>query len=76
VAGAAHGPLRLLLAAPYLVFALRPALPIAVAAVVLASVGYSACLLLQQRLTGNNPWSRGTRQRAAAACSRARGVSW
>lgn len=43
-------PLRLLLAAPYLVFALHPALPLAVAAVTLASVGYSASLLLQERL--------------------------
>jgi len=43
-------PLRLLLAAPYLIFALHPALPLAVAAVALASVGYSASLLLQQRL--------------------------
>ncbi|WP_326693891.1 MFS transporter [Streptomyces sp. NBC_01766] len=43
-------PLRLLLAAPYLVFALRPALWVAVAAVVLASVGYSASLVLMERL--------------------------
>lgn len=48
-------PLRLLLAAPYLVFALHPALPVAVAAVVLASVGYSASLLLQQRLMALTP---------------------
>jgi predicted MFS family arabinose efflux permease len=47
--------LRLLLAAPYLVFALQLALPIAVAAVVLASVGYSASLLLQQRLMALTP---------------------
>ncbi|MDJ0343622.1 MFS transporter [Streptomyces sp. H10-C2] len=43
-------PLRLLLAAPFLVFALHPALPLAVAAVVLGSVGYAASLLLQERL--------------------------
>ena len=43
-------PLLLLLAAPYLIFALHPALPLAVAAVVLASIGYSASLLLQERL--------------------------
>ncbi|MEV8393146.1 MULTISPECIES: MFS transporter [unclassified Streptomyces] len=43
-------PLCLLLAAPYLLFALRPALPLAVAAVVLASVGYASNLLLQERL--------------------------
>jgi MFS family permease len=48
-------PLRLLLAAPYLVFAVQPALPVAVAAVVLASVGYSASLLLQQRLIELTP---------------------
>jgi predicted MFS family arabinose efflux permease len=48
-------PLRLLLAAPYLVFALQPALPVAVAAVLLASVGYSATLLLQQRLIALTP---------------------
>jgi len=48
-------PLRLLLAAPYLVFALHPELPVAVAAVVLASVGYSASLLLQQRLMALTP---------------------
>jgi MFS family permease len=48
-------PLRLLLAAPYLVFAVHPALPVAVAAVVLASVGYSASLLLQQRLMALTP---------------------
>jgi hypothetical protein len=48
-------PLRLLLAAPYLVFALHPALPVAVAAIVLASVGYSATLMLQQRLMALTP---------------------
>jgi predicted MFS family arabinose efflux permease len=48
-------PLRLLLAAPYLVFALDPALPVAAAAIVLASVGYSATLLLQQRLIALTP---------------------
>ncbi|MDX6331487.1 MAG: hypothetical protein QOI83_3870, partial [Streptomycetaceae bacterium] len=48
-------PLRLLLAAPYLVFALHPALPLAVAAVVLASIGYSASLLLQERLMSLTP---------------------
>jgi predicted MFS family arabinose efflux permease len=34
---------------------LQPALPVAVAAVVLASVGYSASLLLQQRLMALTP---------------------
>jgi MFS family permease len=48
-------PLRLLLAAPYLVFLLRPPLPLAVAAVTLASVGYAATLLLQERLMALTP---------------------
>ena len=48
-------PLRLLLAAPYLIFVLHPALPLAAAAVTLASVGYSATLLLQQRLMALTP---------------------
>jgi predicted MFS family arabinose efflux permease len=48
-------PLCLLLAAPYLIFALHPALPLAVAAVVLASIGYSASLLLQERLMALTP---------------------
>ena len=49
------GPLRLLLAAPYLIFALDPALPLALAAITVASVGYSATLLLQQRLMALTP---------------------
>lgn len=48
-------PLRLLLAAPYLVFAFHPALPLAVAAVTAASFGYSATLLLQHRLMALTP---------------------
>ena len=48
-------PLRLLLAVPYLVFAFHPALPIAAAAVMLASVGYAASLLLQERLMALTP---------------------
>jgi MFS family permease len=48
-------PLRLLLAAPYLLFILHLGLPLAVAAVVLASVGYSASLLLQERLMALTP---------------------
>lgn len=51
-AGAA---LRLLLAAPYLVFVLHPALPLAAAVVALASVGYAASLLLQERLMALTP---------------------
>ena len=53
--GRLSSPLRLLLAAPYLAFAWQPALPAAVTAVVLASVGYSASLLLQQRLMALTP---------------------
>lgn len=50
------GPcLLLLLAAPYLAFALHPSLPLAVAAVLLASIGYSASLLLQERLMALTP---------------------
>ena len=48
-------PLRIVLAAPYLIFAVRPALSIAVAAVVVASVGYCATLLLQERLMTLTP---------------------
>ncbi|TDD52981.1 MFS transporter [Nonomuraea terrae] len=48
-------PLRLLLAVPYLVFVLEPALPVAAAAIVLASVGYAASLLLQERLVALTP---------------------
>ncbi|WP_326763385.1 MFS transporter [Streptomyces sp. NBC_01591] len=43
-------PLLLLLAAPYLIFVLHPALPVALAAVTLGSIGFSANLLLQERL--------------------------
>ncbi|MBB5139065.1 putative MFS family arabinose efflux permease [Thermocatellispora tengchongensis] len=53
--GRLDAPLRLLLAVPYLVFALDPALPVAVAAVTLASVGYAASLLLQDRLLALTP---------------------
>uniref|UniRef100_UPI000CD5395A MFS transporter n=1 Tax=Streptomyces sp. B226SN101 TaxID=1736043 RepID=UPI000CD5395A len=48
-------PLRLLLAAPYLLFALRPGLPLALAVVVPASVGFAASLLLQERLLALTP---------------------
>ncbi|WP_411083125.1 MFS transporter [Streptomyces sp. cmx-18-6] len=48
-------PLRVLLAAPYLVFVLRPGVPVAVVAVVLASAGFSASLLLQERLMALTP---------------------
>ncbi|WP_436770563.1 MFS transporter [Yinghuangia sp. YIM S09857] len=46
---------RLLLAVPYLTFAFRPALPLAVAAIAIASVGYAATLLLQERLIALTP---------------------
>ncbi|MFC5181931.1 MFS transporter [Actinomadura harenae] len=50
------GPyIRLLLAAPYLAFALDPGLPVAVAVIALASVGYSSTLLLQERLMALTP---------------------
>lgn len=48
-------PLCVLLAAPYLIFVLHPALPVALAAVVLATFGYSASLLLQDRLMALTP---------------------
>jgi MFS family permease len=48
-------PLRLLLAAPYLALAAPIPLPVAAAAVVLASVGYCASLLLQERLMTLTP---------------------
>jgi predicted MFS family arabinose efflux permease len=48
-------PLRLLLAAPYLVFAMPIPLPVAAVAIVLASVGYCASLVLQERLMTLTP---------------------
>ena len=48
-------PLRLLLGVPFLVFVVHPPLVVAVAAVALASVGYSASLLLQRRLLALTP---------------------
>jgi hypothetical protein len=50
-------PLRMLLAAPYLLFALHPAVPAAVVLVGLASAGFSAGLLLQERLIALTPES-------------------
>ncbi|WP_433463429.1 MFS transporter [Spirillospora sp. CA-128828] len=50
-------PLRLLLAVPYLLFAVDPPLPIGAAAVLLASIGYAATLLLQERLMALTPIS-------------------
>ena len=48
-------PAQLLLAAPYLLFVLRPDLPLAVFLVALASVGFAASLLLQERLMALTP---------------------
>ncbi|WP_413758530.1 MFS transporter [Streptomyces sp. MMBL 11-3] len=48
-------PLLLLLAAPYLLFALHPAPPAAAALAALASVGFAASLLQQERLMTLTP---------------------
>ncbi|MFE0148492.1 MFS transporter [Nonomuraea sp. NPDC059007] len=48
-------PLRLLLAAPYLIFLLEPAPPLAAVAVTLASAGFASSLLLQERLIALTP---------------------
>ncbi|WP_330174742.1 MFS transporter [Streptomyces sp. NBC_01498] len=48
-------PLLLLLAVPHLVFFLGPSLPLAVAAVTLATVGYAASLVSQERLMALTP---------------------
>ncbi|MFF4661703.1 MFS transporter [Streptomyces sp. NPDC001282] len=53
--GRAATPLLLLLAAPYLVFAARPGLPLALALAALASVGFGASLLFQERLMALTP---------------------
>ena len=48
-------PLRLLLAVPYLLFAVHPPMPLAALAVAVASFGYGASLLLQDRLIALTP---------------------
>lgn len=48
-------PLRLLLAAPYLFFVLRPGVALSAVAVTVASVGFAASLVLQERLMGLTP---------------------
>ncbi|MEV6931181.1 MFS transporter [Dactylosporangium sp. NPDC051485] len=48
-------PVQLLLAAPYLLFAATPALPVALLLVAVASVGYCGSLLLQDRLVELTP---------------------
>ncbi|MFF7142594.1 MFS transporter [Streptomyces nodosus] len=48
-------PFLLLLAAPYLLFALHPAVPLAAACAALASVGFGASLIQQERLMELTP---------------------
>lgn len=48
-------PLQLLLAAPYLLFLARPELPVACGIAVLASAGFGASLLFQERLMALTP---------------------
>jgi predicted MFS family arabinose efflux permease len=48
-------PLRLLLAAPYLLFVLHPGPAVAAGIVLVASIGFSASLLLQERLIALTP---------------------
>ncbi|MFE2267415.1 MFS transporter, partial [Streptomyces griseosporeus] len=48
-------PLLLLLATPYLFFALHPGVPLAAAAAALASIGFGASLVQQERLVALTP---------------------
>ncbi|KOG37236.1 membrane protein [Streptomyces resistomycificus] len=48
-------PLRLLLAAPYLFFVLQPGVALSAVAVTVASVGFAASLVLQERLMSLTP---------------------
>ncbi|MFD4767499.1 MFS transporter [Streptomyces niveus] len=48
-------PLRLLLAVPYLFFVLRPGVPLSAVAAAVASVGFAATLVLQERLLALTP---------------------
>ncbi|MFI8946526.1 MFS transporter [Streptomyces sp. NPDC053750] len=48
-------PLRLLLAVPYLFFVLRPSVALSAVAVTVASVGFAASLVLQERLMSLTP---------------------
>lgn len=48
-------PLQLLLAVPYLLFVFRPGLPLELALVLIASVGFGASLLMQERLVEVTP---------------------
>jgi predicted MFS family arabinose efflux permease len=51
----ASTPLRVLLAAPYLLFVLQPSVPVAVAVAAVASVGYAASLVQQEWLVVLTP---------------------
>ena len=53
--GRLGSPLQALLAAPFLLFALDPGLPLAAAAITVAAVGYGASLLFQERLMALTP---------------------
>lgn len=53
--GALPAPLLVLLAAPYLLFALEPSMPVAAAAAGMASVGFGSTLLLLDRLMVQTP---------------------
>ncbi|MFG2333154.1 MFS transporter [Streptomyces sp. NPDC048604] len=53
--GRLASPLQVLLAAPFLLFAFRPGLPVAAVAVAVATVGYGASLLFQERLMALTP---------------------
>ncbi|MEU1512074.1 MFS transporter [Streptomyces sp. NPDC005811] len=55
VRGRLATPLLLLLATPYLLFVLRPALPVAAVCAALASVGFGASLVQQERLMALTP---------------------
>jgi predicted MFS family arabinose efflux permease len=48
-------PLLILLATPYLLFALHPALPVALVCVTVASVGFGASLVQQEQLMALTP---------------------
>lgn len=48
-------PLRLLLPLPYLMFLIRPDLPLAMLLAMVASVGFAAALPLQERLIAHSP---------------------
>ncbi|NEB77520.1 MFS transporter [Streptomyces sp. SID14478] len=55
VRGRLATPLRLLLAGPYLFFVLRPGVVLSAVAAAVASVGFAASLVLQERLLARTP---------------------